>query len=177
MALILDFEGELPTIGQKVFLASNSTVVGKVEIGDETNIWYGCVLRADVGRITIGQRVNIQDLSCVHMTKYKSNAVIEDEASIGHGVIVHGAIVGAGALVGMGCVLMDNARIGEESIVGAGSLVTAETIIPPRSLAFGRPARVIRELGPEEIQAGRKTAARYLGLAAAHQVAQPPPTK
>jgi carbonic anhydrase/acetyltransferase-like protein (isoleucine patch superfamily) len=177
MALILDFEGELPILGRNVFLAPNSTVVGKIEIGDESNVWYGCVLRADVGRIKIGRRVNIQDLSSIHMTKYKSDAIIEDEASIGHGVIVHGAIVGAGALVGMGCVLMDNARIGEESIVGAGSLVTAQTIIPPRTLAFGRPARVIRELGPDEIEAGRKTATRYVKLAAVHQAAQPPPTK
>jgi carbonic anhydrase/acetyltransferase-like protein (isoleucine patch superfamily) len=177
MALILDFEGEFPQIAKGTFLAQNVTVVGKVEIGEGSNIWYGTVIRADVGRVTIGRRVNIQDLSCIHMTKYKSDTVIGDEVSIGHGVIVHGAIIESGALIGMGCILMDNARIGEDAIVGAGSLVTGGTVIPPRTLALGRPARVIRDLKPEEIGAGRKTATRYLGLAAAHQQSQPPPTK
>lgn len=177
MALVLDFEGEFPKFADGVFLAQNATVIGKVEIGEGSNIWYGAVLRGDVGRIKLGKSVNIQDLTCVHMTKFKSNTIIEDEVSIGHSVIVHGAIVEAGALVGMGCLLMDNARVGEESIIGAGSLVTSGMVIPPRSLALGRPARVIRKLSSEEMGAGRATAVRYLGLADTHQRSQPPPTK
>lgn len=171
MAIVRPYQGHHPVMGQGVFLADFVSVTGKVEIGDEANVWHGCVLRGDVGRIRIGKRANIQDLSCIHMTKHVSDAIIEDEASIGHAVVVHGAIIGAGALIGMGSIIMDNARIGEEALVGAGSLVTADTVIPPRSLALGRPAKVLRQLTDEEAARGRKTAERYLGLAREHLAA------
>lgn len=183
MAVIRRFREHVPVLGERIFLADGVAVVGDVVIGDDTNIWYGTVIRGDVGKVRIGARVNVQDLSCIHMTTGISDAIIMDEASIGHGVIVHGAIVESGALVGMGCVLMDNARIGEEALIGAGSLVTSGTHIPPRTLAHGRPARVIRDLTPEECGAGRATSKKYVGLARFHQQAdldllrQPPPTK
>jgi carbonic anhydrase/acetyltransferase-like protein (isoleucine patch superfamily) len=140
------------------------------------------VLRGDVGEIRIGQRVNVQDLTCIHMTENLSRTIVEDEVSIGHSVVIHGAIIEGGALIGMGSVVMDNARVGEEAIIGAGSLVTGNMIIPPRTLAMGRPARVVRELSGEEILAGRTTAAKYVKLGQIHARVQPagpqpPPTK
>jgi gamma-carbonic anhydrase len=169
MALLKAYRGVNPQIGDGCFLAENATVIGDVILGARVNIWYGAVIRADVGYVRIAEGANLQDLCCVHMTKHRSNTIIEEHASIGHSAIVHGAIVGAGALIGMGVILMDDVKIGEESLVGAGSLVTEGTVIPPRSLALGRPARVIRSLSAEEVGAGRRTAERYLGLAEEHR--------
>lgn len=166
-ALVKPFEGHTPVFGRGVRLAENATVVGDVVLGDGVNLWYGGVVRGDVGKVRIGRNANLQDLCCVHMTKYKSDAILGDDVSIGHGAIIHGAIVEDGVLVGMGAIVMDNARIGEQSIVGAGSLVTQDVVVPPRSLVMGRPARVVRPLKDEELLAGFKTAERYLGLARA----------
>lgn len=168
-ALVKAYRGILPVLKQGCFLADNATVVGDVELGEDANVWYGAVLRGDVGKIRIAAGANIQDLACVHMTKNRSNAIIGECVSVGHSAIVHGAIIDPGALIGMGAIVMDNARIGEESLIGAGSLVTEGTVIPPRTLALGRPAKVVRELSPEEALAGRRTAERYLGLAAEHR--------
>lgn len=175
MGLVLPYLEIAPRISTSVFLAATCSVVGDVEIGEDSNIWYGCVLRGDVGKIRIGKRVNVQDLTCIHMTENLSSSIIEDEVSIGHSVVIHGAIIEGGVLVGMGSVVMDNARVGEEAIIGAGSLVTGNTKIPPRTLAVGRPARVVRELSADEIRAGRTTAAKYVKLGQVHARVQPHP--
>lgn len=169
MAIVRAFRGVSPQMGEGVFLAENASVSGDVQLGDDCNIWYGCVVRGDVGKIRFGKRVNLQDLSCVHTTENVSESILEDDVSVGHGVILHGAIVESGVLVGMGSILMDNARVGAQSIIGAGSLVTAGTIIPPRSLAFGRPARVVRALDEREMLAGQRTAEKYVRLGRDHQ--------
>lgn len=172
--LVKAYEGFTPTFGSGVRLAENATVVGDVVLGDEVNLWYGGVIRADVGKVRIGKHANLQDLCCIHMTKYKSDAILGQNVSVGHSAIVHGAIVEDGVLVGMGAIIMDNARIGEQSIIGAGSLVTQGVVIPPRSLVMGRPAKVVRPLDTEEMLAGAKTAQRYLSLAASHFDVYPP---
>jgi len=165
VALIKRYRDVAPTIESGVWLAENVAVIGDVVLGEETNVWYGSVIRGDVGAVRIGRRVNVQDLCCIHMTEKLSTSVIDDDVSLGHGVIVHGARIERGVLVGMGSILMDNAVIGEEAIIGAGSLITAGTVIPPRVLALGRPARVIRSLRDDEVGAGRKTALKYVRLA------------
>jgi len=165
MALVKRYKEIAPRLGVGVWLAENAAVIGDVVLGDDTNVWYGSVIRGDVGAVRIGCRVNVQDLSCIHMTEDLSSAVIEDDVSLGHGVIVHGARIEGGALIGMGSILMDNAVIGECSIIGAGSLVTADTVIPKRVLALGRPARVVRGLREDELEAGRRTARKYVRLA------------
>ena len=164
--LVKSYKDIAPIFGQGVRLAENATVVGDVVLGDGVNLWYGGVIRGDVGKVRIGNHANLQDLCCIHMTKYKSDAILGQSVSVGHSAIVHGAIVEDGVLIGMGAIIMDNARIGEQSIIGAGSLVTQGVVIPPRSLVMGRPAKVVRQLDEEEMLAGAKTAERYLGLAA-----------
>lgn len=166
--MVRSFRDKVPQLAEGVFLAEGCAVVGDVVLGEDTNVWYGVVIRGDVGKVRIGKRANLQDLVCVHMTTEVSDAVIGDDVSIGHGAIIHGAIIEEGALVGMGCILMDNARIGRGAIVGAGSLVTTGTQIPPKTLALGRPAKVIRELSADEARAGVETARKYVGLARAH---------
>ncbi len=167
-AFVRDFLGTQPRLAEGVFLAETAVVIGDVELGADANVWYGAVLRGDVGAIRIGARCNIQDLTMVHMTHGQSTAELGDDVTVGHSAIIHGARVGAGALIGMGAILLDNAVIGEEAVVGAGSLVTSGFVAPPRTLLLGRPARVARELSAEECAQGRALAARYVELARAH---------
>ena len=165
MSQLVEFEGERPSVGSSVFIADTARVIGRVALEDGVSIWYGAVLRGDVGSIRVGRKSNIQDLACLHMTGGISNVVVGAECTVGHGAIIHGATVGDGVLIGMGSILLDNAEIGAESIVGAGALVTPGTKIPPRSLVLGSPARVVRELSPGEYQQGRGGAAVYQELA------------
>ncbi len=164
MALIRGFGDKFPKISPDAFIAESATIIGDVEIGPGVSIWYGAVLRGDVGAIRIGARSNIQDLACVHMTTDLSDAVIGEDVVVGHGAIIHGAIVGNGVLVGMGSILLDNAEIGEQSIVGAGAVVTARFKAPPRSLILGSPAKVVRELKPDQAGAGLHGAKDYVEL-------------
>jgi carbonic anhydrase/acetyltransferase-like protein (isoleucine patch superfamily) len=173
------YAGIQPRLAERVYLAESAVVVGDVELGEDSSVWFGSVLRGDVGFIRVGARTNIQDLSMLHMSQGISNAVIGDEVTVGHGVIIHGATIESGALIGMGSILLDNARVGEEALVGAGSLLSSGFVVPPRTLALGRPARVVRELLPEEWAQGRMLAARYVEVARAHrasleQAAKPP---
>jgi carbonic anhydrase/acetyltransferase-like protein (isoleucine patch superfamily) len=164
-AIVRGFGSTLPRLGANVFLAETAVVVGDVELGDDVSVWFGSVLRGDVGWIRVGARSNIQDLSMLHMSLTLSNVEIGEDVTVGHRVIIHGARVGSGALIGMGAILLDNAVIGEEALVAAGSVVTSETDVPPRHLVRGAPARVIRELDEAEWTSGKKLAARYVELA------------
>jgi gamma-carbonic anhydrase len=169
MPIIRSFQGKSPRIAPDAFIAENATIIGDVEIGPRANIWFGVVLRADVGWIKVGEAANIQDLSCLHMTTGMSNAEIGEYATLGHGCIVHGALIGPGALIGMRAVVLDNAEVGAESLVAAGSVVTPRTIIEPRSLVRGTPAKVIRALEEHEAQQGRMTALHYVELSEAYR--------
>jgi len=163
------FQGLQPKIAEGVFIADTARVIGDVEIGADASIWFGSVLRGDVGAIRIGARSNIQDLSMLHMSLGISNTVIGEEVTVGHGVIIHGAIIGDGALIGMGAILLDNAEIGAEALIAAGTVVTAGTRVPPRTLVVGQPGKVVRELRESEWQQGRRLAARYVEVAKAHR--------
>jgi carbonic anhydrase/acetyltransferase-like protein (isoleucine patch superfamily) len=165
MPLIRPFNGKSPRIAPDVFLAENATIIGDVEIGPGASIWYGAVLRGDVGAIKIGARSNIQDLACVHMTTDLSNAIVGEDVVVGHGAIIHGAIIGNRVLVGMGSILLDNAEIGDECLVGAGAFIPGRFKAPPRSLVLGSPAKVIRPLRDDEFEMGLTGAREYHELA------------
>jgi carbonic anhydrase/acetyltransferase-like protein (isoleucine patch superfamily) len=161
-ANIITLGGKTPKLGERVFIAPNAVVIGDVEIGDDSSVWFGCVLRGDVGAIKIGKRTNIQDLTMIHMTDGVSGATIGDDVTVGHGVILHGCTVGDGALVGMGSILLDNVTVGARAVVAAGSLVTPRTQIPAGTLARGNPAKPVREATAEEQQMGALGAAHYV---------------
>ena len=167
--VVRPFKGIMPKIAASAFIADTARVIGDVEIGEDASVWFGSVLRGDVGAIRIGARSNVQDLSMLHMSLGISNTVIGEEVTIGHHVTIHGAIIGNGALIGMGAILLDNCEIGEESLIAAGTVITAETKIPPRSLVLGQPGKVVRSLRGSEAQQGRILAARYVEVAKAHQ--------
>jgi carbonic anhydrase/acetyltransferase-like protein (isoleucine patch superfamily) len=130
---------------------------------------FGAVLRGDDGRIVVGARSNVQDGCVLHMTGGVSDVVVGADVTIGHAAILHGAHVGDGALVGMGAILLDNAVIGEQALVAAGSLVVPRTVVPARKLVQGRPARVVRDLTPEECEQGADGARTYLELCARYR--------
>lgn len=162
MARLYPLDGVFPRVAESAFVADNATLIGDVIVGEDASIWFGCVLRADVGSIRIGARSNVQDLSMVHMTDGQSVTEVGEDVTVGHAVILHGCRVGDRALVGMGSILLDNVVVGEDSVVGAGSLVTQGTIIPPRSLVMGRPAKIKRPVNDDEAMLGLAGALHYV---------------
>lgn len=149
--MISKFEDKFPVIHPTAFIADNATVIGDVEIGEDSSIWFGSVVRGDVNFIRIGERTNIQDNSVIHVSSETHPTILGNEITAGHRVLLHGCTVDDRCLIGMGAILMDGVHVGEECLVGAGSLLTPGTIVPPRSLVIGSPARVKRELTVDEI--------------------------
>lgn len=150
--MIKNFQEKQPKIHDSVFIAENAIVIGDVEIGKDSSIWYGCILRGDVNYIRIGARTNIQDASVIHVSKGTHPTVLEDEITVGHRVTLHGCHVESNCLIGIGSVILDGARIGRNSLVAAGSLVTPGAVIPEGSLVMGSPAKVKRALTEDEIK-------------------------
>lgn len=146
---VYPYKNKIPQIAKSVYLAENTIITGDVTIGAESTIWFNSVIRGDVAPTIIGKKVNIQDNSILHQSP-NNPLIIEDEVTIGHQVILHSCKVRKGALVGMGSIILDKAEIGEGAFIGAGSLVPQGKVIPPNTLAFGRPAKVIRELTEED---------------------------
>ena len=160
-----------PKIDKSVYISDNTSVVYDVCVGEDSSIWFGTVIRGDVNAIKIGKRTSIQDNSTLHNTHYEKEdksdgheLVIGDDVTVGHGCILHGCVIKNAVLVGMGACVLDGAVIGEESIVGANSLVTQKKIFPPRSLIMGSPAKLVRELTQEEVDAIYKNAKNYVYL-------------
>ncbi|MEH7544391.1 MULTISPECIES: gamma carbonic anhydrase [Bacillaceae] len=147
--MIYPFKDKYPLIAETAFIADYVTITGDVEIGEQSSVWFNSVIRGDVAPTRIGNKVNIQDNSILHQSP-NNPLILEDEVTIGHQVILHSCIVRKRALVGMGSIILDQAEIGEGAFIGAGSLVPQGKKIPPNTLAFGRPAKVIRELTPED---------------------------
>lgn len=151
MAIMKEIRGKSPVIGERAYLAESAAVIGDVTVGDDCSIWFGAVLRADVGAIRIGDRVNIQDNAVLHATYDRSECIIGNDVSIGHGANVHGAIIGDDVIIGMGAIVMDNTVVPPGTIIAAGAVVPANQKLEPGIYA-GIPARRIRE-GSEEILA------------------------
>ncbi|KMJ57746.1 transferase [Bacillus sp. LL01] len=149
MNKIYPYLDKKPQIDETAYLADFSVITGDVTIGKESSIWFHTVIRGDVAPTIIGDRVNIQDQSLLHQSPNKP-LIIEDDVTVGHQCTLHSAFVRKNALIGMGSIILDGAEIGEGSFIGAGSLVPPGKRIPPNTLAFGRPAKVVRELTEED---------------------------
>jgi len=160
--VVKPYKGMEPRIGKRVFIAENATVIGDVEIGDDSSIWFGAILRGDVNYIKVGECTSIQDGTVVHVTKDTHPTVIGSYVTVGHGVKLHGCTVEDNCLIGIGAIILDGALIRENSIVAAGTLVPPNKEFPPNSLIMGFPATVKRELSREEIEGLREHALRYV---------------
>ena len=161
MAIIRELKGDIPEVGKGTFLAESSVLIGAVKTGEDCSIWYGAVLRGDVGPITLGDRVNIQDNAVLHATTDVSEVIIGNDVSVGHNAIVHGAIIGNDVLIGMGAVIMDNAVVPDGTIVAAGAVVLANTVLEPGIWA-GVPAKKVKEASESISQMAHKNAGNYL---------------
>lgn len=152
------------SIDNSVFIADGGKVIGDVEMGNGCSVWYNAVIRADSNDVKIGENTNIQDNAVIHTSK-SCGVQIGNNVTIGHGAIVHGCTIKDNVMIGMGAIVLDGAVIEENSIIGAGALVTQEKIIPARSLAFGNPAKVIRNLTDDEIRSILDNANSYVSKA------------
>lgn len=161
-----DIDSHFPktaTIPPSAFVAPGAVVLGDVELGDESSVWFQSVLRGDINRIVIGPRSNIQDGSVVHVADDQGTEIGE-WVTCGHKAILHSCTVADEVLVGMGAIVLDGARIGPRCIIGANSLVTARSEIPEGSLVLGSPAKVVKNLSIEEQKSIRIWASRYVTL-------------
>jgi carbonic anhydrase/acetyltransferase-like protein (isoleucine patch superfamily) len=149
--LLITFKGKSPALDPTVFVAPGAKIIGEVQVGAESTIWFNTVLRGDEGPITIGNRCSIQDNSTIHLYE-DAPVVIEDEVTVGHNVILHGCKVGKRSIIGMGSTILDHAEIGEECIIGANTLIPPGKKIPPRSLVVGSPGKVVRELNDKDFE-------------------------
>ncbi len=167
--MLMEFAGKAPQLGEAVFIAPTAAVIGAVEVGAASNVWFGAVIRGDYGPIRIGAGCSIQDNAVVHVNHNDKGeifpTVIDDDCVIGHGAVVEGCHIEAVCLVGMNAVILPRARIGTGSIVAAGAVVKEGDTIPPYSLLAGTPAKVKRQFsGPSPDVAW--AAAEYRALAA-----------
>lgn len=152
------------SIHRSVYRAPGSHVIGDVSLARGCSVWSGAVLRGDLCQVTLGEDTNVQDNAVLHGS-CGHDVVLGRGVVVGHGAIVHGCTVGDNTLIGMGAIVLDGARIGRDCIVGAGALVTQRTVIPDGSMAFGSPARVIRDTTWQEREATRENARTHVELA------------
>ena len=149
--MIRPFRGVHPQIHNTAFIADSAQIIGDVHVGHQASVWFGSVVRGDMFYIRIGDRTNVQDNCVIHTRTGEKPTILEEEVTVGHSVTLHGCYVERKSLIGIGSIVLDDVRVGHESLVAAGSLISPGTIIPPRSLVMGMPARVKRPLTDEEV--------------------------
>ena len=165
--MLIEYEGITPRVHDSVFVAPGAMLIGDVTIGEESSVWFNCVLRGDLEPIRIGCRTNVQDGAIIHMDR-EMPCLIGDDVTIGHGAILHSCIIGNDALIGMGAILLSGSVIGERAIVAAGALVREGQEIPPDALAMGVPAKVVRDVTEDELERVRRGKDDYVSRA--HQM-------
>lgn len=174
-SLIFPYGGITPRIADSVFVAPGAAIVGDIEIGEESGIWFNVSMRGDVNSIKIGARTNIQDGSVIHVAsdgpagRKARSTVIGNDVTVGHMALIHACTIEDECLIGMRSVVMDGARVGKHSIIGAGALVTEGKQIPSRQLWMGSPARYVRDITDEEVEAIRHSARQYADHAALYK--------
>lgn len=168
MALIRSLNKIHPAFGDSCWFAENSVIIGDVRMGEECTVWYHAVIRGDVNRIRMGNRVNVQDHAMIHCTYQQAATEIGDNVSIGHRAIVHGCTLESNTLIGMGAIVMDHAVIGENSIIAAGAVVTENTRVEPGFIYAGIPARKIKPVG-DRAEMITRTAGNYVKYAQWYQ--------
>jgi len=157
--------GELvPVIAESAFVAWNAEVAGDAVLGEDSSVWFGTTVRADISYVRIGAGSNLQDGTVVHVNT-NTPCIVGTNVTVGHRAVLHGCTIGDGSLIGMGAILLNDSEVGAGSIVGAGALVTQGKHFPPRSLLMGSPARLIREVTDEEYARSLSNAREYVQLA------------
>jgi carbonic anhydrase/acetyltransferase-like protein (isoleucine patch superfamily) len=165
MALILPYKGKMPKIAPDAFIAENAVIIGDVEIGSESSVWYGCIIRGDVNYIRIGNRTNIQDGTVIHVHRKQGPTIIGNGITIGHQVLLHACTLEDSCFIGMAAQVIDYAVVKQYSMVAASALVTPRKIVPSKELWAGSPAKLLRNLSAEEIDHIKVSEDNYVKLA------------
>ncbi len=161
--MIMDFKGKSPKISETAFIADSADVIGDVEVGEFSSVWFNAVLRGDRNKIKIGSRTSIQDNVVIHVD-HVNEVQVGDNVSVGHGAVLHGCRIGSNVVIGMNSSVLNGAEIGKNSIVGANALIPEGKKFPENSLIIGVPGKVKREIEEAEIEAIAKNAAEYVEL-------------
>ena len=164
MPIITSYKKILPKIHEDAFIAENAAIIGDVEIGADSGIWYGCTLRGDVNDIKIGQRTNIQDGTVIHVSSSTQGTYVGDDVTVGHMALLHACTIGDLAFIGMKACVMDDAIVEPRAMVAAGALVTSGKVVPSGQLWAGSPARYMRDLTDKELKFLQFSADRYVTL-------------
>jgi len=171
--MIEEFEGKFPIIAETAFVADSAYVIGDVEIGDDSSVWFHAVIRGDVNDIRIGRCTNIQDGTVVHVDRETAPTRIGDYVTVGHRAIIHGCTIGHHCLIGMGAVVLSGAIVGDHSLVAAGAVIREGQVIPPRSVVVGVPARVVRTVGDHELRRIEDGWRSYVALSKGYRGKEP----
>lgn len=166
--MLLSYQGVYPDIHPSAYVAPSADVIGHVKLAKDSSIWFGVVLRGDVNRIEIGEATNIQDGSILHADS-DLPCLIGDHVHVGHHANLHACVVKRGAMIGIGSIVLSGAQIGSGAVIGAGSVVLEGTKIPPRTLAVGVPARVVRKVTTKDVNYIKSWVAKYVKLAKAYR--------
>ncbi|HEY3360674.1 MAG TPA: gamma carbonic anhydrase family protein [Methanosarcina sp.] len=159
--MIINFKGKKPKISETAFIADSADVIGDVEIGDFSSVWFNAVIRGDRNKIKIGNRTSIQDNVVIHVDP-ENGVQIGDDVSVGHGAVLHGCRIESNVLIGMNSTVLNGAEIGKNSIVGANALVSEGKKFPENSLIIGVPGKVKRETEESEVKAIKENAEEYV---------------
>lgn len=165
MAIILPYHGKYPKIADDAFIASNAIIIGDVEIGSKSSVWFGCVLRGDVNYIRVGNNTNIQDGTVIHVSRYEGPTIIGNGITIGHQALIHACTLEDHCFIGMASQVIDDAKIESKAMVAAGSIITPKKIVKSGELWAGVPGKFMRELKPEEIEYIKTSEHNYVKLA------------
>lgn len=158
---VYELDGKSPQVAPSAWIADSAQVIGNVTLGPDSSVWFGCVLRGDTESMSVGEGSNIQDLTVMH-ADYGMPLTVGKHVTVGHKVMLHGCTIGDESLIGIGAVVLNGAKIGKNCLVGAGSLVTEGKEFPDGSMIMGTPARVVRQLTPEQIEGLRNSARHYI---------------
>lgn len=161
---VYEVDGIAPRIAESAWVADSAQVMGDVDLGEEVGVWFGVVVRGDTATIRVGARTNIQDLSVLH-ADVGMPLTIGSGVTVGHQAMLHGCTIGDDSLIGIGAVVLNGAHIGKGCLVGAGALVTEGKSFPDGSMIIGSPAKVVRELTPDQLQGLRLSADHYVANA------------
>jgi len=159
--MLFSYKNKNPKFGKEVFIVPGAIIIGDVEIGDYSSVWFGAIIRGDIHYIKIGKYTNVQDNVLIHVTKDKFPVTIGDYVTIGHGAIIHGCKIGNNVLIGMGSLILDGAEIGDNSIIAAGTVIKEGFKVPSNSLVAGIPGKIKRKLKKKEIEELKSHAINY----------------
>lgn len=162
--ILKSYKGKTPKIHPSAWIAENAVIIGDVEIGEKTSLWYGVVIRGDCNFIRIGKGTNIQDGTIIHTETNNGPCIIGDHVTIGHGALVHGCVVGDHSLIGMGSSLLSYAHIGQWSLVAAKALVREHQTVPDKVVMAGIPAKEKGPVSEELMERMRQSAINYVQL-------------